>query len=163
MATDCVHCHIIFTKLVRGGGSVLGRAWKDLMQDYQNIGKHIAFVDRCEDLQALPFALRKYQDLQTAQPQDSVTQDMIHQVWLRGLSKKMQASDWFRQSKVFAQSVNWNRVLKMSPWLMGALFIGLGLLKYSLRNLVGIGVAILFLCLGLVLFKRGKVELSDFY
>ena len=124
-------------------------------------------MDRCEDLQALPFALRKYQDLQKVQPQDGLAKEMAYQVWLRGvsdkISDKIEGVDLYKRCRHLLRRVNWTRVQKMGPWVIGLLMIVVGLLGTSLRNLVGFGAATLFLWLGLIVFKRGKIEFSDFY
>ncbi len=78
LTKECIKCGIIFDKVESvtpeearlGAIPSLVKAWQDLMSDYDNIKKHMAFVDRCEELQALPYALKKYQTLKEVQPRD---------------------------------------------------------------------------------------------
>jgi ribosomal protein L40E len=87
---ECRQCGVIFARLnglpldsKMGALPSLVKAWQDLMSDYSNLTKHLHFVNRCEDLQAVPYALKKYQDLKEAQPQDQIAQEMLHRVLMR--------------------------------------------------------------------------------
>jgi hypothetical protein len=185
-AEDCHKCHVI---LARAEGMALEpksgalpsliRAWQELLSDYENVTKHIAFVDRCEDLQAIPFALKKYQALKEAQPHDDVARKMFEQVWMKslvhGADRMVRASEIrryiadFKGSRFYKKlyksvvlSVNWPRVIKISPWALYTLLILVGMTSASLRNLVGIGASLFFMHLGLRLFFKGRVGLDDF-
>jgi hypothetical protein len=184
-AEECSQCHVILARVEglplepkSGALPSLMRAWQELLSDYDNVTKHIAFVDRCEDLQAIPFALKKYQSLKEAQPQDEVARKMFEKVWMKSLvhraDQMVQASGVMRYLTVLQKSplylrllqkvkaVNWPRVIKMSPWVMYTLMILVGLTSASLRNLVGIGASLFFMHLGLRLFFKGRVSLDDF-
>ena len=171
---ECIKCQVLFEKvenlpLDRKLGAIpsLVKAWKDLMMDYENLRKHVAFVDRCEDLQALPFALKKYEALREAQPQDAITQQMFHRVLIRQLKKKASELNWLQKSKSqvaqVSNKVNWDRVRKLAPFVFAAAMIAVGLANPAARNLIGIGAAIIFLTAGMKIFLKGRISLHDFW
>jgi hypothetical protein len=133
------------------------------MKDYSNISKHITFVDRCEDLQALPFALKKYQDLKEIQPQDTMTLNMFKTVLFRSLSAKAEKVPYLVVAKERLQKINWRRVAKLSPFVLAAGLILLGLFKPGWRNFIGGGVSLLFLTIGLHITIKGRLRLSDLW
>lgn len=163
---ECRACGVIFAHLEGlpldaklGALPSLVRAWKDLLSDYDNLKKHIAFVDRCEDLHAIPYALKKYQDLKEAQPQDQVAREMVHRV----LAKKFsQQADALRESAL-VQQINWTRIRKIAPWLISGFLIVAGLTHPAFKNLAGVGASMLFISLGLLLFFKGRIRPSDFW
>lgn len=171
---ECGRCGVIFAKLESlpldskmGALPSLVRAWQDLMSDYDNLTKHLSFVNRCEELQAVPYALKKYRDLKDAQPHDQIADEMLRRVVTRKLS--IPASWVSNQPAVRAatslvtQRINWIRFRKITPWLVSSLLILLGLYVPSLKNLAGIGASVLFITFGLHLFFKGRIELSDFW
>lgn len=167
---ECGRCGVIFSKLENlpmdsklGAIPSLVKAWQDLMSDYDNLTKHMAFVHRCEDLQALPYALKKYRDLKEVQPQDTIADEMLHRV-LGGRLKRPAA--WLSRNpavQLAVRRIHWARLRKISPWAMAILLILLGLTQPALKNLAGIGASVLFITLGLHLFFKGRIELSDFW
>jgi len=171
LSKECLKCGVIFERVENlpaedatlGAIPSLVKAWQDLLSDYDNLKKHVAFVDRCEDLHALPFALKKYQSLKDAQPQDDLAQKMVHRVLLRNLKTKAETTSSYQQLKSVLSQVNWVRVRKLAPFGIAAFFILVGLSSGTTRNMVGVGAAILFLTLGLRVFLRGRLSLDDFW
>ncbi len=177
LSEECHKCGVIFAKLEdlpmdfrTGALPSLVKAWQDLMTDYSNVTKHFAFVDRCEDLQAVPYALKKYQDLKEAQPHDEIAQKMFHSVLLRSIARKAQVVTTSPSAKALAlhfrsmrDQVNWSRVLRLAPLMISVLLMTVGFLHMGLRNLIGIGVSILFITLGLALIRKGRLHWSDFW
>lgn len=173
-ATQCGRCGVIFAKLdglpldsKLGALPSLVRAWQDLMSDYDNLTKHMAFVHRCEDLQALPYALKKYRDLREVQPQDEIADEMLHRVLGRRFARP---AAWLSNNpavrhaaKQVLTRINWVRLRKISPWAVAGILILLGLSQPSLKNLAGIGASLMFITFGLHLFFKGRIELSDFW
>jgi len=167
---QCGHCGVIFAQLENlpmdaklGALPSLVRAWQELMNDYDNLTKHLAFVHRCEDLQALPYALKKYRDLKEVQPQDQIADEMLHRVLGGRLSRP---AAWIAKNPALRSALNrihWARLRKISPWALSGLLILLGLSQPSLTNLAGIGASVLFITFGLHLFFKGRIELSDFW
>lgn len=171
LSKECIKCGIIFervesvpvTDAALGAIPSLVKAWQDLMGDYDNLKKHVAFVDRCEDLQALPYALKKYQSLKEAQPQDDVAQKMFHKVLLKNLHGRAEQMNWYQNAKSALLKVNWVRIRKLTPTTIGVLLILSGLFQTAGRNMVGVGAAILFLTVGLTVFFKGRLSVEDFW
>lgn len=177
LVKECIKCAVLFSKLENlpletsmGAIPSLVKAWQDLMSDYSNMTKHVAFVDRCDDLHALPFALKKYEMLREVQPSDKLAQKMFHQVFMRNvfrLSRRADQISWIYGSKQFlrnlSQQINWTRVRKLTPLALGLMLIMIGLSKHSARNMAGMGAALLFLTIGLTVFIKGRISLADFW
>lgn len=165
--SECPKCQVVIAKMdgltpevkKEGGRPSLLRAWQELVKDYSNLQKHMAFVDQCDDLQALPFALRKYKELKEAQPQDETAQKMFQTAFLRSLKKQPQV----QKLQLWLERVNWSRVLRLAPVVLGALFVLVGLISRGQRNLVGFGAAILFLYFGFQYVTKGKISLTDLW
>lgn len=175
ISNECYNCGLVFEKAESvsnemkqlGALPSLMKAWAELMKDYSNMAKHVAFVDRCEDLQALPFALKKYQELKEIQPQDSLATMMFNSVLFKNISQRAQKLPFLLMIKdeiqKWAQQVNWRKVIKLSPLVLSFVLILLGLLKPGWRNLIGGGVSLLFLTIGLTITIKGRLRLSDFW
>lgn len=171
LSKECIKCGVIFEKVENLGaddaslGAIpsLVKAWQELMSDYDNLKKHVAFVDRCEDLHALPYALKKYQSLKEAQPQDDVAQKMFHRILLRNIKSKAETNSVYQRGQQILARVNWVRVRKLAPFGVALFFILVGLSSGMARNMVGVGAAILFLTLGLRVFLKGRLSLEDFW
>lgn len=169
-ATECGGCGVIFARLEglpldakMGALPSLVKAWQDLIADYDNLTKHMAFVHRCEELQAIPYALKKYRDLKEVQPQDQIADEMLHRVLARRLTRP---AGWVVQHPTLrrvASRIHWARMRKIAPWAVSALLILMGLTNSELKNFAGIGASILFVTFGLHLFFKGRIELSDFW
>lgn len=167
---ECRHCGVIFSRLKdlpldskMGALPSLVKAWQDLMSDYGNLTKHLNFVNRCEDLQAVPYALKKYQDLKEAQPQDQIAQEMLHRVLMRRFAVGAGLVKDHPTVQVIANRINWIRLRKLTPWLLSLGLITIGLTHPDAKNLAGIGASILFITLGLHLFLKGHISISDFW
>lgn len=152
-ADDCRKCGVVFRKLELMDGDPdlrpsLARAWRELLQDYQNVKKHFAFLDQCEDLQALPLALRKYEELKRLQPQDPLPRQM----WLAAFQRAVastQVLGW--------QKVDWSLVIRFGPYVLAIALIFSGLLHWGSPNLTGFGATVLLLAAGTRLFLHGKL------
>lgn len=167
---ECRACKAIFAQLEGlpldgklGALPSLVKAWQELMQDYDNLTKHVAFVNRCEDLHAIPFALKKYKDLKEAQPQDHIAQEMVYRVLARRFVSRASQVTEHPSVKIALSQVNWRRVGKISPWLISAGLIILGFTHPAWKNLAGVGASLLFITLGMLLFFRGRISVSDFW
>ncbi len=171
LTKECLKCGVIFEKVeslppadaALGAIPSLVKAWQDLMGDYDNLKKHVAFVDRCEDLQALPFALKKYQSLKEAQPQDDVARQMFHQVLIKNLQGRAEKMSGYMQVKAVLAKVNWVRVRKLAPVAIPVLMIMSGLVQNAGRNMVGLGAALLFLPVGITVFVKCRLSPEDFW
>ena len=169
LVEECRKCGVLFSQIENlpldsklGAFPSLMKAWQDLMSDYQNMTKHLAFIDRCEELQSIPFALKKYQDLKEAQPSDDIAQKMFHRILLRTFARKAEAVA--RPSlQVLKDQVNWPRMARLSPLALSVCLILAGSVHADLRNLIGIGVSVLFMTIGLALITKGRLHWVDFW
>lgn len=172
-ATDCIKCQIVFEKYESvttadakaGGVPSLIKAWQDLMHDYNNLTKHMAFVDRCEEMHALPFALKKYKELKEVQPHDSLAQQMVNSVLMKALEKRVKSAAGLplvQKIIARAQEIPWKKIIRLSPFVISVLMILIGAVNLGQRNLVGIGASLLLLTLGLTWFVKGRIHLDDF-
>jgi ribosomal protein L40E len=165
---ECYRCGVVFSKLENGGGGGLPslmRMWQELLSDYANVTKHLAFVDRCEEMHALPFALKKYNDLKEVQPQDSLAHQMLNSVLIKSLSRQagQMASHpgmrWLR----FVAGIPWSNLFRISPVAVSFFLVCLGLVSHNNRNLAGGGVALLVLIFGFIYFLKGSVRWRHFW
>lgn len=177
LAPECYKCGIVFAKLElmaeaqkHGGLPSLVKMWQDLMQDYNNMTKHMEFVDRCEDMHALPFALKKYKELKEVQPQDSTAKSMFKSVIMKSLSQKANfviQQPWFERAytplKAKVRQIPWMNLLRVSPLAIGFLLVLLGSSNAANRNFAGAGVALLTLILGFVYVLKGRISWYDFW
>ena len=169
LVEECRKCGVLFGQIENlpldsklGAFPSLMKAWQDLMADYQNMTKHLAFIDRCEELQSIPFALKKYQDLKEAQPSDDIAQKMFHRILLRSFARKAEAVA--RPSfQALKEQVNWPRMARLSPLALSGALILAGSVHADLRNLIGIGVSVLFMTVGLALITKGRLHWVDFW
>lgn len=159
---DCTKCGVILEKADQPFPG-LSRAWSELLADYENVQKHLSFVDQCEDLQALPYALKKYEALRQTQPHDPLGKKMATEVMLRSLKRTAQGQKALESVQAFSKKINWVRVRRLAPLVAGAGFILMGLTNPDQRNLIGIGTSLIFLTIGFKIFLKGRIDLRDFY
>lgn len=168
---ECLKCGVIFARLEGlpldqqlGAIPSLVRSWQELMSDYQNLRKHFEFVDRCEDLNAIPFALRKYEELKSVQPHDEIAQSMFQKVIMKRFANvSPEQWAWLLQVRRQILALPWMRILRVGPVVLGTILIFIGLAAPGLRNLVGLGVAMAFVTVGFVVFNTGRFDLRDFW
>jgi len=171
LTKECLKCGVIFEKVENlpaadgalGAIPSLVKAWQSVLSDYDNLKKHLAFVNRCEDLQALPYALKKYQSLKEAQPQDDFAQQMFHQVLLKNFRGRAQKISGVPELQALIMKVNWKRVRKAAPLAIGLALVLYGLTNSTARNMAGVGAAIVFLVIGLTVFFKGRLSFEDFW
>jgi hypothetical protein len=171
-SAECYSCHVIFEKLeelpldptLRAQPSLV-RKWKNLVLNFDNKDLHEEFLRSCHELEALRFAILKYEELQKAQGgKDDICESMIfkaHGLLSVTLSSKSDGDR--RQKKEPATPVAaWHKYVLMVPLSVSLIMMLMGFFSLSLRNLVGAGVATMLLTFGLILFWKGRISLSDF-
>lgn len=167
---DCLRCGLIFEKAALAKDNdgtkaipTLVKTYQDLLKDYQNFTKHMSFVDQCEELQALPFALKKYRNLKAVQPNDPIAKKMWDSIVFRGLLSTHKQLAKFPQIERFLTQIPWRKVMKLSPLVLAMTLIVVGMASGTLRNMVGMGAALLFMIFGINWFIKGRLRLQDFW
>lgn len=168
LSEDCLKCGVIFSKLENlpmdqklGALPSLVRAWQGLIRDYSNLTKHVEFVDRCEELNATPYALKKYLELKELQPQDEIAQQMLHRTLMKNFEKKaIDTGHWWIKKNPWIlkvnQRINWSKLIRYSPFVLAGLMILIGFFSEGLRNLIGFGVSLSFLLVGVTVLFRSR-------
>lgn len=171
--TECYSCHVLFERLdqlpldpmLRAQPSLV-RKWKNLVLNFDNMDLHDDFLKSCHELDALRFAMMKYEDLKKAQGcNDDLCKSMIARaqsllyVTLANKSTPLVAEP----KTVKAPPKPWEKWVLLVPLIASMMMMIAGFASLSQRNLVGAGVAVLLLTLGLVLFWKGRISISDFH
>ncbi|WP_347358109.1 hypothetical protein [Bdellovibrio sp.] len=163
-AKECYSCHVIFEKLeglpkdpsLKAQPSLV-RKWKNLVENFENEDLHDEFIRSCHQLDALRFAVLKYEDLKTAQGGDPKCDEMIARInslMMVGLSQKPVTGE--------ATKPKWNKYLYWGPFGLSAFLILLGMINLGHRNLIGVGVALACMTAGLIVMIKGRISASDF-
>ncbi|MNK07413.1 hypothetical protein D3C87_253270 [compost metagenome] len=165
---ECYSCHVLFDRLeglpsdptLKAQPSLV-RKWKNLLGNFSDEKLHEEFVLSCQALDALRFAMMKYEEIRTAQGGDVLCDQMIARInslMMVGLSQKPLAS---KEADKEAP-VKWRKYLFWGPYAISAILILAGMLNLGQRNLIGLGVAIACMTSGLIVMIRGKISVSDF-
>lgn len=167
--TECYKCGVVLAKAKiqaqHGGLPSLVKMWQELLHDYENVTKHLAFVDRCEELQALPFALKKYKDVKIAKPQDSMAKQMTNSVVVRVLTSRARSLSRHKHLRWLnsARKLPWQNMFRVSPLVLGFCLIVTSISHITPTNFAGAGAAILSLYLGILYFLKGRINLKDIW
>jgi hypothetical protein len=120
-------------------------------------------VDQCEELQAVPYALKKYQELKEQQPFDEIANEMHKKVLVKNFAKKSINQIKSQMSDSYLMSLPWARYVRVATWILPVTFIIWGLFQSHLRNLIGLGVSFLFLRVAVQLFIKGEINIKDIW
>lgn len=164
---ECYSCHVLYEKLeglpadkgLRAQPSLV-RKWKTLVENFQNESLHDEFIRSCQQLEALRFALTKYEELRAAQGGDSLCDAMIakiHTIMMVGLQQNNNST---KEAKLRPK---WQKYFYWGPFGLSALMILMGMVNLGHRNLVGVGVALAVMSAGLIIMIKGRLSLSDFF
>jgi len=167
--SECYKCGIVFQKAemiqqeARNGGlPSLIKLWHELLHDYTNLTKHMQFVDRCEEMHALPFALKKYNELKEVQPQDSLASQMLNSVLMKSLSRRTsQVVD--SRFLSFLKQIPYGNIFRLVPLALSLSLILVGVLGHGKRNFAGGGVAFLVMILGFIYVTKGRISWRSFW
>ncbi|HEY8271282.1 MAG TPA: hypothetical protein VIG33_10375 [Pseudobdellovibrionaceae bacterium] len=170
---ECYSCHVIFSRVeelpsdptLKAQPSLV-RKWKNLIMNFNNKELHEDFLKSCYQLDALRFAILKYEELKSAQGgADEISERMIfkaHGLLKVTLSSKTEGEPHFQKEARSARQT-WHKYVLWVPLGVSILMILIGFFSLSLRNLVGAGVSVMLLTFGLILFWKGRISLSDFH
>lgn len=172
--TECYSCHVIFERLDQLPLDVtlhaqpsLVRKWKNLVMNFDKLSLHEDFLKSCHELEALRFAIMKYEDLKSAQGgSDELCERMIFK------AHALMQTQWQSKSALSvpgrsevqdgAHHYAWIKYLLLAPLTVSLMMIFVGFWKIGMRNMVGSGVAIFVLTLGLIFFWKGRLSFHDF-
>jgi hypothetical protein len=165
---ECYSCHVLFEKLeglpldknLRAQPSLV-RKWKILIENFQNESLHEEFIRSCQHLEALRFALSKYEEIRQAQGGDPLCDEMISRIqtiMLVGLQQQNKNQPQDSQAKL-----KWQKYLYWGPFGLSSILILMGMINLGHRNLIGVGVALAVMSAGLIIMVKGRLSLSDFF
>ncbi len=169
---ECYSCRVIFDRLIglpqdttlRALPSLV-RRWKNLLENFDDQALHDDFIRNCHALDALRFALLKYEEIKSAQGGDFLCDQNIAKINSLLLVKLAQNSNL---SKVKHGDVRdnsrpqWIKYLYWFPYVLSSLLMFWGMISLGNRNLIGVGVALLCMSSGLIVMIKGKISVSDF-
>jgi len=164
---ECYSCHVLFERLeglpqdpsLKAQPSLV-RKWKNLLENFDNQELHDEFIRSCQKLDALRFAISKYEEIKAAQGGDALCDRMIAQInslMMVNLSHKPLAPAPAKSVKP-----KWQKYLFWGPYALSALLVLLGMMNLGHRNLIGLGVAIACMASGVIVMVRGRFSASDF-
>lgn len=167
-STECYSCHVIFERLeglpldphLRAQPSLV-RKWKTLLDNFTNEDLHNEFIRSCHELDALRFAMMKYEEIRSAQGGDVLCDQMvakINSLMMVGLSQKSLTKDTQVNKRP-----QWQKFAYWAPYVLSLFLITWGMLSLGHRNLIGIGVALFCLATGVIMMAKGKISASDFF
>ncbi|HEX7675663.1 MAG TPA: hypothetical protein VF412_15920 [Bdellovibrio sp.] len=166
-ASECYSCHVIFERLeglpqdttLRAQPSLV-RKWKNILENFENEELHDEFIRSCQELDALRFAIMKYEEIKNAQGGDALSDQMIARVNSL-MMVNLSQNPGVREEKE-ATRPKWQKYVFIGPYSLSALLILWGILSLGHRNLIGVGVALACMVSGLIVMIKGRISLSDF-
>lgn len=157
--TECDSCGVIFEKYHKaqkdfdGAPEEIQKLWTSVLEAYDQVSLHQDFVDACTKSKHLEFAAKKYRQVLEANPTDDIAQAMQKQISaLTTVIEGAQVADQIPEKMNSRKSPKFNITLIIL--FLGGLVIGTGYLVHPLRNLMGVGVAMIFLTLALRVYFR---------
>lgn len=149
---ECRSCGIVFAKWYHNpdqsqNPSSLDISWSKVLNHFDDLKIHEDFLKVCQSLEDLPYASRRYKELNSILGGDLVCQSMLQKILGLEISKSE------AQTREL-EEIPWSRYIYWGVLLLAAFFIVLGVFVPSLSNLMGIGIAILVLCIGLTVVLR---------
>ena len=165
-AQECYSCHVIFERLkdlpldptLKAQPSLV-RKWKNLLENFDSVRLHDEFLLSCQQLEALPFAMSKYEEIRKAQGGDAFCDQIIAKIHSMLLAGLQQSPPPTTDIKVRPR---WQKYIFWAPYVISLVLIVFGMTHLSHRNMIGLGVALTCMATGLIVMLKGRVSLSDF-
>ena len=141
---ECLRCGLVFEKQKQENSISASRRLRDLWEkviiDYENLMRHQDFFNACQEEDNFAYASYRYGRILKAYSGDALARKMVRQIeevslvpmGLRGLKRKPQKK--------------WGAFF-LSLMTISVAMIGIGFSLPQFRNMVGVGVAIIFLSL----------------
>lgn len=164
-AEECYSCHVIFSRLdglpqdpaLRAQPSLV-RKWKAVVDDFENEKAHEDFIESCQRLEALNFAVSKYIDMKQALGGDEVCEQRLRQLQaLQDLALRQSVQPAASRPAAPAVVYNLKSILVYLIYGVSLFLIVWGASSLGHRNLVGLGVALACLETGVLLTVRGRL------
>lgn len=142
---ECPKCGVVFAKLdfLENGkavvaSSALRKSWHQVMDQYDSVEAHRRFVQACQKENNLPYASHQYRKLLEAHSGDEMALKMQKEIKAIGEVIHAATPASRRSARRFFPR------LTTLVMLMGGVLVGLGMMLPVARNLVGLGVAVVF-------------------
>ena len=150
---ECSACGVVFAKYQKAQWSSYVEAsetlkvlWEKVILEYENEELHHQFIKACQKELNLEYASSKYGAIVHASPEDEIAQLMVQQI-VAIASMPVEVPQNIEPMMV-TRSL-WGRLLWGTLFFASGSLIVTGYLVPPLRNLIGIGVALLFIGAGL--------------
>jgi len=156
--TECPHCGVVMAKMKElefqeepmPRSEALEQAWKKVIANYGEETAHTDFLRLAQRENNLPFAALQYGQMQKLMPGDETTDRHVNEVRALG-SIMIPEPDRSSPSVTMPPNRLWQL-----PLIGAVILIGVGLFVPMLRQIVGVGAALLFLALALQIQFRRK-------
>lgn len=173
-AQECLSCGVVITRvqdrqylknkqntvgaidhLSVGEIKQLDRRWKQVVVNYHDHQEHYNFINHCQRVGALPFAVHHYTQMLEVDSEDDIAELMRRQVLSR-LTVKLETSKPVAPALAEIQPLLFVVLRWISALLLftATAFITIGLLAPNQKNLVGLGVA--FMALAYIAYSYRK-------
>lgn len=157
-AKECASCGVVFEKIIENksvyASQELQTSWEKVIEDYENESTHDDFLRLAGVENNYAYAASKYQGIFEACPSDELASGMIQKIEaivsapVEVAAAEVKAA--MPTKKSFLQRIRIGSLLI----LMCTIVIAMGYFVPSLRNLMGIGTAVLFILLALRFYFR---------
>lgn len=158
---ECRSCQIVFKKveslqIKNPKPSTLDIQWSLLIDRFEDLGQHNRFLKLCAEMGELDWAHKKYRELNSISGGDPTCQGMMQKILV--LQNDLRVSG-IQKIKI----LNWSLYAYWTFLSIGLFcFVG-GIFSHSLKNLIGLGIAIWALSYGITVSLRGStVSFRDF-
>jgi len=156
--SDCKKCRVVFAKYKSmdinepRANKHIKELWLNVARNYNDIDMHALFINKCRQNTCLDFAMYKYKKILSVNKNEEIATKMKKQI--RALSiaavKSPTAKNKLNAPKMdFAMKCFFSAIVFMSVVL-----IMMGLLIPGVKNLIGFGVAVLFVTVGSLFFRH---------
>jgi hypothetical protein len=150
---ECAHCGVIFSQYresaedLKAGFQVPRRlrdSWKNLINHFDEASLHESFIELCRREQALDYAAYRYGRVHKACPEDEVSKAMLAKIeglLVAAAPAAVETPSPVKKKKFRLSNFRFSN-------LIFALGVGLMIAGYfwpALRNIVGVGAAVIFL------------------
>ncbi len=147
-ADECRHCGVLLSKVkelemkeaLPKHSNALAQAWQKVIADYGSESLHSEFIRMAQKENSLAYAAGQYGQLSKLMPGDETTRRYVREVQALAVMMLPEAKP---VSKIVGRA--WQ-----IPLAVSLLMVGVGIFLPVLRNMIGVGAALLFITLALL-------------